>query len=447
MRNLVLLLALSGAALHAQSTTLPKIDLARHDADWRVTYTFEAPATSMQFARVDTQGNRAYMWTPVDAAFEIARVDGVEIVRRFDGASFTQAAFDMVPRYVPLEKDYAPFSPFGDGGLLIHTGRFFACAPACGDGVLTWNVSITPPAGSHVIHDGRISDQPLSFVDRDSGTNLYVGAAKPIENDHVVAVIDDAFPRQARDQLTQLFPRLMDFYAERLGTLPAKPMLFASNDEKHPGGGFGHQGGILPGQVFVHLYGRQKNDDPAAFADGLSAFFAHEAGHLYQRYENSQDHNAWMHEGGADAFSLLALSELNLLSPEARLARTRDALDACADGIAGFALDASARRGKFDNYYRCGMLMHLAVDAAARRRSEGACDLFCVWREFHVRLKAGQPWSEATYLAVVADLGDVRTAQFIRELATKRQRDPATFLHAGLKSAGVEVAASIDAAP
>ena len=33
----------------------------------------------------------------------------------------------MSPTYSRLPKDYAPFSPFGDGGMLFHTGRLFAC--------------------------------------------------------------------------------------------------------------------------------------------------------------------------------------------------------------------------------------------------------------------------------------------------------------------------------
>ena len=41
--------------------------------------------------------------------------------------------FTLTPTYRHLSKDYAPFSPFSDGGLLFHSGRFFACADECAD--------------------------------------------------------------------------------------------------------------------------------------------------------------------------------------------------------------------------------------------------------------------------------------------------------------------------
>jgi hypothetical protein len=437
MRLFVLSLLLV-AAPASRAAEIPHIELARHGDDWRVTYLFETPVQELRFAREDAKGNRASTWRPVDDLAVLALEEGVEVARASDGKPFRQLAFEMAPRYMPLDKDYAPFSPFRDGGLLIHTGRFFACAPACGDDSVAWPFSIEPPRGSHVIHDGATSDERIDFVDRDSGTNVYVGTATPVETSHVVAVVDPEFPAEARKQLTELFPRLMDYYAQRLGALPHKPMLFASRDAKHPGGGQGHQGGTLPGQVFVHLYGPAPDGDPQAFADAMSAFFAHEAAHLYQRYEASREEDAaWLHEGGADAFALLALQDLGLLAAGQRESRTAQALAQCAAGLKGFALKDAGARGAFDDYYRCGMLMHLAVDAAARRQSAGSCDLFCVFRAVLDRVGAGADWSAETWYATVDEFAGKITGRFVREAAMQPHADPRRFFEGGLRDAGV----------
>lgn len=439
-------LLLAWLAAPASGAVLPHVDLVREDdgARWRVHYVFAEPVAEFRFARADGAGHRASLWTPADDAFVIAREDGEEVVRRKDGERFDEAAFTMAPRYVPLDKDYAPFSPFGDGGLLIHTGRFFACAPRCADDdsddddVLRWPFTVEAP-GTRVLHAGRVHEDRAEFVEAHSGTNLYVGTAEPVETSHVLAVIDAKFPPVARAMLEETFPKLMDFYARRLGALPAKPMLFASNDAAHPGGGFGRQGGTLPGQVFMHLYGPQPTQaNPRAGAEALRGFFAHEAAHLYQHYEAGRDEgNAWLHEGGADAFALLALEALGLSDEAARRRQVSQALQQCDQGTRNLALTASAARGAFDNYYRCGFLMQLAVDAAARRQSAGSCDLFCVWRDFLRRVQAGADWSAETFYAVVDEQAGKATGRFLREAAMTPHADPRAFYERGLAESGL----------
>lgn len=422
---------------------LPMIALERDGGDWRVDYDFDTPVREMRFMRTDAKGNRAAMWTAEDEDFAIVVEEGEEVVRRRDGELFDHAAFRMAPRYVPLDKDYAPFSPFGDGGLLIHTGRFFACAPRCeeDEGSPAWSFTVEAP-GTSVLHAGRVHEDRARFVERDSGTNIYVGATEPVETSHVLAVIDAKFPRPVRAMLEETFPKLMDFYAQRLGALPQKPMMFASNDEAHPSGGFGRQGGTLPGQVFMHLYGPQPEQaNPRAGAEAMRGFFAHEAAHLYQRYEGNQDEaDAWMHEGGADAFALLALQELGLADAAYRDTQIDIAMQQCERGVKGFALRESAARGAFDNYYRCGFLMHLAVDAAARRQSAGSCDLFCVWRAFFDRVDTGADWSAETYYATVDELAGRTTGRFVREAAMQSHDDVRAFFEGGLVAAGAKAA-------
>jgi hypothetical protein len=141
-------MAVSMAASAAAAPALPTIALEPQGEAWRVTYALAEPVRVLQFAREDAKGNRARTWVPVDARLELVLVDGHEVVRARDGSAFRGASFDVPPVYMPLDKDYAPFSPFGDGGLLIHSGRFHACPGDCaafGDDP-AWAFAVTPRA-------------------------------------------------------------------------------------------------------------------------------------------------------------------------------------------------------------------------------------------------------------------------------------------------------------
>jgi hypothetical protein len=432
------LLACAGTSslLAAQPTPPIAIELVPGQAQWEVRYVLPAPARELRFVRVDAKGHRAASWTPVDGAFAITLEDGEEVVRRTDGAAFERAAFRMAPRYVELEKDYAPFAPFGDGGMLVHTGRFHACAGRCAGGE-SFELSLQPPEGAHAIVHGKVVDA-VRVADRDSGTNLYVGRALPVATPDVVAVIDGAFPADTRARLESLLPRLMAFYGSELGALASRPMLYASRDADHPGGGYGYQGGTLPGQVFMHFYGRHEAFGTPAFAARVDWFFAHEAAHLYQQFSALADPgDSWIHEGGVDALAAVALQALGVIDADAVQARLQESVAGCAKHIAQQPLQRAHANGSFEAHYACGFVLQMAVDAAARRASDGACGLACVWREFQSEVRAGKPWTGETFLAVAARRTDARTAGFLRAVTREGTPDPAATLREGLAQAGV----------
>ena len=412
----------------AQSSPPVAIELVPGET-WEVRYAMPEPVRELRFARPDAKGNRAKAWTAVDPAFTITLEGEEEVVRRKDGAAFEQAAFRMAPRYTELEKDYAPFSPFGDGGMLVHTGRFHACAGPCAGGE-SFALQLKAPVGSHAIVHGQVVDA-VRIEDRDSGTNLYVGRGLPVATPDVVAVIDQAFPAATRARLESLLPKLMAFYGKELGTLEDRPMLFASRDVDHPGGGYGYQGGTLPGQVFMHFYGNNPAFDTPDFAKGVDWFFAHEAAHLYQGFESlADDGDSWIHEGGADALAAVALQELGVVDRAAVDARLEGATGKCAAGIEKHPLKRAHLEGSFDAMYACGFVLQMAVDNAARQASQGKCGLTCVWREFRAEVAAGKPWTSATFIDVASRRTDERTTRMLRTTVDAGGADALALLRA-----------------
>jgi hypothetical protein len=269
-----------------------------------------------------------------------------------------------------------------------------------------------------------------------------VGKAQPLASSHFVAVIDPGLPPQVKAALYRLLPPMLDFFAARLGPLPFKPMLFASLDPKPPkDSGFSSQGGSLPGQIFIHLYGEKWAANAAdKLEDVLPWFFAHEAGHLFQSTGSGADaypiHQSWIHEGGADAFAALSIVKLGGVSHsyvQQRYVQQRieSARAECAVGLqalAGKPLDASAQAGAFRNYYTCGLVMQLAIDADVKRTSHGARDLFDVWALFLARVRAGAPCNQDTFLSAASELGAAEAARFAHTLASVPQDDPLQFL-------------------
>ena len=328
-----------GPASAPDSAPEPTISLSPDGPDaWRASYALSAPALSLRFAR-NPDDSRKTRWQ-VEDGYEITHIDGADYLKRKDGAEFTSAFVIAPARYAVLQKGYAPFSPYTDGGLLIYSGQFQACAgpDECPDGA-AWPLTVTPPNGAHIIVEGAAHESSVTFTESGDGTNIYVGEGEPIASSHFIAVVDASLPEEVNDALHSLLPPLMDYFTERLGPLPERPMLFASLDPNAPkGSGYSSQGGTLPNQIFIHLYGEQwAHNASEKLAGFLPWFFAHEVGHLFQNarsgYAGYEMEQSWIHEGGADALAALTIARFGGANESYVTERILRAERDCADGL------------------------------------------------------------------------------------------------------------------
>lgn len=405
-------LALVSAAFAAHAQPRPPIAVsieANGREPWTVAYRLPSPATQLVFAR-SPDASRTQDWAAPEG-FEIVSTEAGEVVRRRDGAAFSEATVSMPPRYRELPMDYAPFSPFGDGGMLAYTGRFFACADAC-SGAETWAFSLSAP-GQSVLVDGHVHVAEAAWSDGGQGRNVYVGQANPAASATGLAIIDQALPEVIRDQLTAELPRYMAHFAVRLGELDSPPMLFASWDTSVNDGSYGRQGGTLPGQVFIHFYGAYWTDEMArgGFADGLSWHFAHEAAHLYQRQIYTAEREGyWIHEGGAEALAALALLERRPDRDEGVEAVIAAARTQCAEHLAGRSIRQAIYEGDTRVPYACGMIVNLALHEALLREAPSTDGLYAVWLDYATRAESVEAVTQAQFLESVALIGGERLA-------------------------------------
>ena len=396
--------------------SLLSVSLERAGGDMAVTYQSAEPVTRLSFRRV-AGPVRADRWRVPDGFVLVHdAASDTDMLARVDGRPFRSVTATVPATYAKLPKDYAPFSPFSDGGLLIHSGRFQACADACPEDDTDWSqpMRLVIPDGEHAVVGGEVvRAASANWVEREDGRKIYLGRTDPVDTPRVVAVVDPALPAAVREPLDSLLPRLLDAFAARFGELDTKPELYVSIEpppELEPGvTSLSAQGGTLPGQVFMHLGGNSWvrpiedwSDEDLRF---LPVFFAHEAAHLFQRVRGAdrEDDASWIHEGGADALALVVLRDLREIDGAGLDAEVEKRVDSCADGLAEMPLNDAIEQGRFDLHYACGMAVQLAAE------SEGA-DLVGVWRDFQGRVKAGAVWDADTFRASLNKHGATRAA-------------------------------------
>lgn len=379
-----------------------------------ITFAFRTarPVAALHFAD-DLGGYRRREWMPVEPGFRwvvepadpaLGTIQG-ERIERIDGASFARVSFTVDPRYRSLPKNYAPFSPFSDGGLLIYSGHLHACTafPCSGAGPIT--IGVEAP-DRQVRADGRTAPGGALFASAREGTNIYIGNRAPLSvGGFADAILDPALPDAVRAGLATSLPAATGYFARQYGPLSFTPTLFVSVDpRRQPDGTISTQGGTLPGQIFMHFDGA---DEGRRFAEGtewLDWFFAHEVAHMVQRdrtgNRSGDDAQAWMHEGGADAMAALVMTDRGGAAYVRR--RVASAVSSCDEALSAGPLTSATARGAFDAHYACGLIAHIALDTALRAQGS---DLDSFNRMFFARVRDGAPWSQATWFAAARDAG------------------------------------------
>jgi len=417
----LLLAGLAGCASTEQRDQVT-LTLSEDGRQLGVSYRFGQATTAMLFAR-NPDDSRSVHWHTASTDFEIVRDDGKEFVRRTDGGYFSAAELIVPAAYRPLPKDYAAFSPFSDGGLLVHSGRFQVCPIDAGEDQDEcegpWPMQVVAPSGAHIYLNGRRYERSARWLDTRDGTKIYVGAAQPAADGSFIQVVDRELPSEISSPLSVSLPEIMAYYEQALSPLVRRPMLYVSYDPDYEHG-HGHQGGTLPDQIFMHFYGPAWREGSAkqGAPEDLLWFFAHEAGHLFQHDVSGNRESSWIHEGSADAFAYLSLEALNLVPAAYLDKRRRQAVAGCRSALDKGPLTEAAGRGEFSSYYDCGLIVFLAIDDAIGNRNNGQQNLFDFWSMLIADSPGGERWDSAEFLAYTKPWAGDELSQALLTLVT-----------------------------
>jgi hypothetical protein len=400
LRLLVLMLPLVSNIGFAKgiNSSIEKSDLS----SWTVSYQANEPIKKIAFIS-NPDDSRVTRWSPVDRDFQIIVVNGEEFIVRKDSKEFTQVTISLTATYKHLPKEYAPFSPFSDGGMSFYTGRFFACANECNEDLNQWTFDLSVPAGEHIIIDGKKVLSATNWVDSNSGRNIYVGRQTPVETNGFVSLIDVGLPEKIRASLLVDIPKMTSYLESRLGKLTEeiKPTLFASYSKVK---GTSVQGGVLPNQIFIHWDkdDLEKFTEDESFIGDLLWTFAHEVGHYYQRFNSFKitPSESWIHEGHAELLAYDVLSELYPSADRYRRKKIDRFEQDCAKDLESTSLEDAAINGKFSAYYSCGFLIHQLI---SKGHQNGASP-YATWKLFSSKLEVGPGTNKRAFLDTVTQL-------------------------------------------
>jgi hypothetical protein len=261
----------------------------------------------------------------------------------------------------------------------------------------------------------------------------------------MIGIFDPGLPEWLATASRDLIPRIFDFYAEMTGIpLDSKPAVFFSFEDVEISG-ISSGGGTLPGVIQMHAKGSNWRTAEPQSADGIYYVVAHEAAHLWNgemvHFENESE--SWMHEGGADAFTFLALRHLGMLDEQGLIQRFSDSLNECLLGLEGSVLNHSVDRGQFRNYYTCGAVLALWTEAALSQ-VDANWSIFDFWPELieSSRAKDGK-YDQNLYFTILEKMGASKSSlQAMKRFTGEPIDDPGPFLIKEFQALSVDLQVS-----
>ncbi|KFZ32058.1 hypothetical protein IDSA_05135 [Pseudidiomarina salinarum] len=372
---------------------------------WSVHYELEQQTDRLVFVRAPDH-TRVNRWQPVSDQFMVAvdTATNEEFLARRDGQPFDQVSISLTPTYIPLLKDYAPFSPFTDGGMAWFSGRFKVCPLTCDDARrLTYDFRMEAQRLDYIRLPGLSGQQAVSWQESaDDGYMVYVGPLAPAIT-KLETIIDPGLPPALQASLQRDLPPLMGYFSDRLGALNERPMIMASFSSTSDGR-YGQQGGVIGSQLFVHWYGhslyeRMKNND---FVNETLWFFAHEVAHLFQGNLFSNE-DSWIHEGAAEfmAYEYLQSQGMSDTFLSQQLA---SALTLCEEPLTD---------DLFAKHYACGLVVASRIDSELKMNYP--LGLFRLWElyQLHVEQHPDEVGADA-YFRILAELTSQNFANSVR---------------------------------
>lgn len=407
---------------------------------WRATYELAAPVRELRFTR-RVGSFRVERWKVLTPGIAIEPRGDAEVL--VSAAPFDRVQLTFESMYSSAGKDYELCVRFSDDSIALYTGHLLA-EPAHGENArrATHRFTFLQPDPSRALLVAGQERRGASVDWRDEpgeGTYVYYGGIRVMVRPQFAAVLDPALPAWLLERVDALLPRLFDYYTQRTGTpLQFKPtVLLAFRPTASTGAS--HAGGTLPGLVLLSLQGSAWNRLEPSREREIFHFMAHESAHLWnRRMFQPVDGPSWMHEGGAESFAYHALLDFRIIDRKEYAEAHRQALDDCRDALAGGSLEQSYQRVQARSAYRCGLVLALITEAAAR---PAAPDIFDFWRRLFARARTdGDHYSEETYLATLAETArSPAVMPAFRSLLREQSQDWTDPLVAALRAAGLSV--------
>jgi hypothetical protein len=365
----------------------------RNGSIWTADFTFPGDAAAWGFThsgliRDENKPWRPRSWTIETPGVRLERRGWYDLLVGENGKVPRKVRIRFTPFGGDLPSDYDPALIFTNGAVALYTGQFDAfplpsAAAAEKLPIDAGEIKLPVPVTRVTFKDrnGRIfhGGKRHPFITATGGTAYVLfGEAKTGESKEISTLIDPQLPAWLGVRLGEMTPRLLGYYASRLGPRSGgKPMLMVS--WAGPTKGRRSMGGsVLPGLVLMTFEGDAVLKEDPVVRDAARWFIAHEAAHFWAGeivgYQSASQ--SWITEGGADLLAIRGVSAVD--SDYNAAAKLNELADECVKLAAGKPLRTAAERNEQRAFYACGAMIGLVAEGAARRSSGG--DFFTFWR-------------------------------------------------------------------
>lgn len=391
MRALVLgfiLFVLHAAAGAAEPDPVTGTLTLRHRStdEWRADYRFDEAVDAVELGPPIVEF-RGKAWTILSRGIALAAKDGNESLRA--DAPFRTIAIDVRQYDAWAHDAYVPMDRHSDGGTAIYLGHFMGRVR---QGGVERNLQLR-------IELQGLGDETAFLpeeANHDLGVYAYFGPQQVVDAGPLRTLVDPATPAWIRAALADSAARAAAVYATKLGRPAPTTLALMVGAKGLDQPGYSIKGGALPGQVVYKLEGSDLKQESPDGRRRLQQLVAHELAHVWQGLVargGIGETQAWVHEGGAEALSLLALRESGLWTDEQVVAYATSLVAECRAAEAKRAADPATEATWRDNY-TCGYA----------RFADAGVDAFTMWRRLMARTEAsGEPYSEAMFDAALAD--------------------------------------------
>lgn len=386
-------------------------------AGWRVTWQLPYPVQEVRLARPG-HGDRKRQW--------ILATPGLSIVSDGAGdrvvsatAPFSSFQVTIVEYARKPEKGYQGFIPFDDGTVLVYTGMLDVAAPPA-DEPWRMELELVPRPGDSVVVGGARFPGRATWMSRGEGTYAAFGNSPVVETPLGLAVVDRGMPAWLRDRTLMLALQVFGHYTVRTGwRLERRPTFFLSYGREADPGALSFGGGTLDDvvQLDTRLGSRYATAEDPVVWEGQARLVAHEAAHLWlgHLFRPAEGTSRWLDEGGADAWALRALLDLDVVNRNRFRQILREDAAECLRLLQDGPLATAAHDGRWKALYRCGELASFLTESAGSRRNP-PWDLVQFWGQVFYGARSGV-YDEALWFDTLAGLpGGERAAGVIRRL-------------------------------
>lgn len=347
---------------------------------WQVQYLLPYPVKAVQFRR-GTDLKREQTWQLLNPELQFrSGQEGAQVHAR-NGKPFAAFTVRFPEQAFFLNRDYTFHVTNADGSLFLFTGQLYIDLltanrrnASAGDvSFIPHQLLLAPLPTESVLIDGMQAQSKVSWLDRDGeGTYAYFGNGSRQETENGYVIVDTSAPQWAQQLIAEFVPQLFAHYRERFGFAPqAKPTVTLSY-QPHPNLS-SFNGGRLADIIQLSIQGEQYAQRSDKAVADLRQLLAHEAAHFWQwavlaPNSDAQHHDAWVHEGGADAAASRALFELGLMTESDYHATHLQALNQCVRQLQGIQLADAFKQQRGKAYYDCGAALSYVLERHLQRR-------------------------------------------------------------------------------